>query len=382
MKLKDIQRKARTIQRGKEARSEAETWRSGQRRRRSRRPSNLRIAIWVAEFIVLLAVFEMFVLEPYLKRNDDKLRKTTSQSTVARGRDVVALGDRARMLAGMREVAQATLPPVDRLGDGSRAAQKAQEIVSVEQGLPIEVENSIGMRFRLIPRGTFVMGSPENEPGRGGGEKQHVREIHQPFYMGKHEVTQAQWDRIMETDPSRFAGGRRPVEEVTWLQCMTFARTLTAAEEAEAWSYRLPSEAQWEYACRAGTQTAFFFGSDAGELGKYDYYQGNSDRQTHPVGRLRPNAWGLHDLHGNVWEWCIDEFRAYPGADAPAADDVAVKEAWRVIRGGNWYLPARDCRAANRARLPAASHGNMLGFRLIRTIPSTADENKRNTEEP
>jgi len=237
-------------------------------------------------------------------------------------------------------------------------------MVSRQHALPVEIENSIGIRFRLIPAGTFALGSPENETGRWEGEAQHIVSVSRPFYLGTYEVTQGQWDAVMPTNPSRFRGRNRPVEEVSWYDCQRFVIALCEKEGVPVGTYRLPTEAEWEYACRAGTTTAYHFGNGSKGLGAFADYAGNNDLETNVVGRRRPNAYGLHDMHGNVWEWCQDLFRAYPGA--PPIDPL--HREWRMLRGGNWHEGALACRSANRCRLPPLSVGNILGFRVFRRI--------------
>jgi len=187
-----------------------------------------------------------------------------------------------------------------------------------------------------------------------------------PFYLRVCEVTQAQWLKLMPRNPSGFPGLDRPVEEVAWDDCQAFLAALCQQEAVAEDSYRLPLEAEWEYACRAGTLTAFCCGSNPRMLEAFADFADNNCRQTVRCGSRRANAFGLHDMHGNVWEWCQDYFKPYlPAIDEKPQPD----EEWRVIRGGNWQEPAANCRSANRARLPPLSHGNMLGFRIVRRIP-------------
>ena len=267
-------------------------------------------------------------------------------------------------LAGLREVSNAQLPSLDGLAPGSTLAQETQLSAAAALSLPVEAVNTVGMRFRLVPAGTFLQGSPEGEPNRWEGEAQHVSVIRRPFYMGKHEVTQAQWRAVMGTAPSHFRGDLRPVEEVSWYDCQHFVNALSALEGAPRGAYRLATEAEWEYACRAGTTAAYCFGEDAGRLGDFADFELNNHEMTNEVGRRWPNAYGLHDMHGNVWEWCLDRFRSYTDADDLGLAD----DQWRSLRGGNWRDPPENCRSANRCRLPPASNGNLLGLRVVREI--------------
>jgi formylglycine-generating enzyme required for sulfatase activity len=163
--------------------------------------------------------------------------------------------------------------------------------------------NSIGMEFVKIPAGEFQMGSEEHSCGN----PVHRVNIPEAFYMGKYPVTQKQWKAVMGNNPSHFKGDDRPVEYVSWYDVLGFVEKLNELEGTD--KYRLPSEAEWEYACRAGTTTRYSFGDSEAKLRKYGWYDGNSRRETHPVGKKKPNPWGLYDIHGNVWEWCQDKWR-------------------------------------------------------------------------
>jgi formylglycine-generating enzyme required for sulfatase activity len=224
--------------------------------------------------------------------------------------------------------------------------------------------NSLGMTFGRIPAGEFRMGSTD---GDGDERPVHTVRISQPFYLGIHAVTQGQWEAVMGTNPSRFTGDpNRPVEQVSWEDAQAFIGRLNAREGHTR--YRLPTEAEWEYAARAGSTAAYYFGDDSRRLGEYAWYGENAGGQTHPVGTLQPNAWGLYDMYGNVWEWVQDwygEYTAEPVTDpqGPAAGSV------RVIRGGSWDSDARNCRSAGRAPIAPGTRSDDLGFRLLRTAP-------------
>ena len=327
-------------------------------------PSRLRILIWVVELTILLAVAEHYLVRPLLRKASPELPAATTPPSPLRGPKTEPLGERARKLHGLHEVVPTFLAHLEGLAEGSRSAQQTQQMVSAKQNLPLEVENTVGMRFRLIPDGTSLMGSAVEEKKRWEGEEQHVAMIRHPFYFGKHEVTQAQWQTVMGSNPSYFHGPDRPVEEVTWYDCQKFCIALCKMENVPLNTYRLPTESEWEYACRAGTTTAYYFGDDRARLGDYAEYAGNNDHATSPVGQRLPNAYGLYNMHGNVWEWCLNLFKLYDGSDP---DDLS-KGEWRVLRGGNWHDPAENCRSANRCRLPPASHGNLLGLRVVRAI--------------
>jgi formylglycine-generating enzyme required for sulfatase activity len=225
--------------------------------------------------------------------------------------------------------------------------------------------NSIGMEFVLIPAGTFMMGSPDSDPDALDREKPaHQVTQSQAFYLGKYPVTQAQWEAVMGANPSAFKGADRPVENVSWDDVQAFMQKLNEREGVD--HYRLPTEAQWEYACRAGSSTRYYFGDDAARLDDYAWYEENSDHQTHPVGQKHPNAWGLYDMHGNVWEWVQDWYGGYtanPVTDPIGPTTGAVR---RVVRGGSWLVTARFARSAYRlGRPPPGGRVGRLGFRCL-----------------
>lgn len=329
---------------------------------KKKRPSRRRIVVWVIEVTVLLACVEQFLVRPWLARRESS--QPIPKVTVISGTPAPLLGEGAPNVPGISEYRAARLPALEGLADGSASARETQVMTSRQHSLPIEIENSVEMRFRLIPAGTFAMGSPESERGRWEGESQHVVPVSTPFYLGTFEVTQRQWGLVMPVNPSRYQEPDRPVEEVSWYDCQRFMLALCEREDVPAGTYRLPTEAEWEYACRGGTTTAYHFGASSKRLGAFADYAGNNDRETNVVGRRRPNAYGLFDMHGNVWEWCQDLFKAYPGGPPI---DPAHKE-WRMLRGGNWHQDASTCRSANRCRLPPLSKGNILGFRVFRRI--------------
>ena len=317
--------------------------------------------------VILLAFIQYFwpTLHAIFFKPATKVVVAVPRAVPAPGIPAPVIGSAARLCKGLLAVEPALAPAVTGLAEGSAAAQERQFAICRERNLPYETSNSIGLRFRLIPPGTFLMGSPVGEVGRGDGEMQHEVMIPEPFYLSVFEINQDQWMKIMHRNPSSYLGGNRPVEEVTWEECRTFVQTLCERENVTPGTYRLPLEEEWEYACRAGTTTAFCFGNDMRRLKDYADYNNNNDTSTVPCGSRKPNAYGIYDLHGNVWEWCQNYFRPYfpkPGAE-PGTD-----EDWRVIRGGNWHEPAENCRSANRARLPPLSHGNMLGFRIVRLL--------------
>jgi len=236
--------------------------------------------------------------------------------------------------------------------------------VATNNPTPVELPesaDSIGMEFKLIPAGTLTMGE---------GALAHEVTLTEPFKMGVHEVTQAQYEQVMGSNPSGFKGADNPVEQMTWDQALEFCRKLSAlpAEKAAGNVYRLPTEAQWEYACRAGTTTKFSFGDEESDLGDYAWYDDNSDDKTHPVGSKLPNAWGLYDMHGNVWEWCQDWYGDDPSGAVTDPTGPA-DGALRVIRGGSWSNAAGLCRSENRNGNYSSNlwSSHVLGFRVVRS---------------
>ena len=260
--------------------------------------------------------------------------------------------------------------PRGRHAAAARAYHEARAETERLAQLPREIENSIGMEFVLIEAGTFQMGSPATEPGRDADETLHPVTITQPFYLGKYEVTQRQWQAVMGSNPSDYSGCGRtcPVELVSWEEAQAFIATLNRREGVRI--YRLPTEAEWEYAARAGTQTAYHFGNMASELKLYAWYdKGGFIRGAgpRPVGQGRPNAWGLYDMHGNVSEWVADWYGPYAAGSVTDPRGPSTGRH-RASRGGGWSGSARYCRAANRNSNAQGLHRySTLGFRLART---------------
>jgi len=274
------------------------------------------------------------------------------------------------------------------------------------------VETNSGMAFRFIPPGTWTMGSPENEPGRGRTETPHEVSITRGFWIGETEVTRQQWNEVMETDPTHFVacGSACPVESMSWKDALEFCNAFSrkaGLEECyskrdgnlvfaglDCTGFRLPSEAEWEWAARAGTTTALYTGDltiagsgNGPELDAIAWYGGNSGVEyeggtdcsrwketqhpasscgTHTVGQKKPNPWGLYDMIGNVWEWTVDGTGSYP--QQPLVDPVAsVTSAGRVVRGCAWDSAAAACRVANRGMNTPNGRSDSIGLRLART---------------
>ena len=222
-------------------------------------------------------------------------------------------------------------------------------------------QSSAGMEFAWIPAGSFEMGSPADEAGRDDDERQHEVRISQGFWMGKYEVTQGEWDAVTGENPSHFDPcDRCPVESVSWAEVDAFIRELNATEAGSGNAYRLPTEAEWEYAARAGTTGARY-----GELGEIAWYEANSEGRTRLVGAMQANTWGLHDMLGNVWEWTADWYGEYPsGLVTDPAGPSSGSE--RVLRGGGYRAEAVELRAANRIHFGRDFRRPNIGFRLVR----------------
>ena len=241
----------------------------------------------------------------------------------------------------------------------------------------VRQKNSVGMEFAPVAPGSFQMGSPAVEKDRLETETPHTVRIGKGFWMGIHEVTQKQYAQVTGGDPAHFKGDNLPVEKVSYDDALDFCRKLSALpqERAAGRTYRLPSEAEWEYACRAGTTTPFHFGdatngTNANHDGTKPYgtsQNGPNLGKTVPVGSYPANAWGLHDMHGNVWEWCADWYGPL-AADAVTDPKGADKGAGRVLRGGSWANAGKNCRAADRYGYDPSSRTNYLGFRVVLEI--------------
>jgi len=219
---------------------------------------------------------------------------------------------------------------------------------------PLTLGNTIMEFVRILP-GEFQMGS---EGGDDDERPLHLVRITSGFELGKYEVTQAQWEAVMGSNPSHFQGGDRPVEQVSANDAQEFLRRLNARGDGRR--YRLPTEAEWEYAARAGSREARY-----GNVDDIGWYSGNSGSQTHPVGQKQPNAWGLYDMLGNVLEWCQDRYGPY-SAGAVTDPQGPRSGQYRVMRGGSWYVDARFLRAPDRFRVPPRNRNDIIGLRCVR----------------
>jgi formylglycine-generating enzyme required for sulfatase activity/predicted Ser/Thr protein kinase len=271
------------------------------------------------------------------------------------------------------------------LGGTATSPETAQAAWAKHLGREVEEMDEIApgvkMTFVLVPPGKFLMGSPAGEQDRSEDEVQHEVTITEPFYLGKYEVTQAQYEALLGQDknPSHFKGAELPVESVSWTEASEYADRLTTKRAAKL-LYRLPTEAEWEYSCRGGRSFSQPFGIGDGTAlssdqanfdGNFPYggaAKGKYLEKTTPVGSYPPNAFGLHDMHGNVWEWCADWYGAYPAGNVTNPGGLPEGSS-RVFRGGSWNNYARSCRAAKRGRLEPGARHDDLGFRLAR-VPS------------
>lgn len=238
--------------------------------------------------------------------------------------------------------------------------------------------NSVGMTFRIIPAGEFTMGSPETEPRRRTDEPQRRVTISQEFYLATTEVTQGQFQAVMKTQPWTGktyvkSGEHYAATYISWSDAAEFCKRLSNREKR---TYRLPTEAEWEYACRAGSTSAFSFGDEESKLPDYGWFGANAfnkkERFTHRTALKKPNAWGLYDMHGNNWEWCGDWYELPVAKNATNPQGPAEKTK-KVIRGGSWHGSPALCRSACRFKRDPEVRTNDLGFRVLLEREAKAD---------
>lgn len=233
----------------------------------------------------------------------------------------------------------------------------------------VDLGPGVGFELLPIPAGDFDMGSPTAEAQGRPDEQSHRVSIRKPFWLAKTETTQAVWLYVMGQNPSENPGPANPVERVSWDDCHKFLRRLNVLLPGRG--FRLPTEAEWEYACRAGSSSSWSCGEDRTQLGECAWFFANSEGKSHPVATKKPNVWGLFDMHGNVFEWCDDLYHdSYRGAPADGASWTADGPmAGRVHRGGGFGNIDRECRAAFRDRLHPALRTGSLGFRIATSAP-------------
>jgi formylglycine-generating enzyme required for sulfatase activity len=251
------------------------------------------------------------------------------------------------------------------LGAAATAGWAEPPATQPAKELTLDLGNKVTMELELIPAGKFLMGSPEPEEDRYKDEVQHQVTISKPFYMGKYPVTQEQWQAVMGANPSAFkfkGANKNPVENVSWNDCQDFVAKVNQKLHGQQAS--LPTEAQWEYACRAGTTTAYNTGDGEGALKEAGWYMGNSESKTRPVGQKKPNTWGLYDMHGNVFEWCSDWYGSYPAGEV--TDPMGPKQGGlRVLRGGCSLIFSASCRSATRIWKKPGDRDNCTGVRVV-----------------
>jgi formylglycine-generating enzyme required for sulfatase activity len=236
-------------------------------------------------------------------------------------------------------------------------APGGERIVDEAGVFEVPLPGGVSMAFVRIPPGTFMMGDADENPI-------HQVTLTRGLWLAVTQTTQAQWQAVMGKNPSYFKGDPNlPVENVSWEDSVKFIRAIASAAP-EGLEFDLPTEAEWEYACRADSTTAWSFGDDESDLGDYAWFDGNSGGKTHPVGTKLPNAWGLYDMHGNVWEWCQDRYGPYK-AD-PVRDPQGPRSGdSRALRGGSWGDDPRSTRSANRSRYGPTIHSSYVGVRPV-----------------
>jgi formylglycine-generating enzyme required for sulfatase activity len=246
------------------------------------------------------------------------------------------------------------------------ALLRQERIPPAEKEISFDLGGGVKLELVGIPAGEFLMGSPDSDKGTLDREKpQHRVRITKPFYLGKYLLTQEQWETVMGNNPSEFKKPKNPVEQVNWDDCQKFLGKLNEKCGAGRGKFQLPTEAQWEYACRAGTTTKWSFGDDVKLLGEHAWYAEPSGGKTHSVGEKKPNAWGLYDMHGNVQEWCEDWFDEGYYANSPVDDPIGpLGGSDHVSRGGNWLSPAEWSQSAFRDYDKPEYRLDHLGFRV------------------
>jgi len=265
-------------------------------------------------------------------------------------------------VARIKTVLAQITPPHDA-EEAARRQDVAAKSLGVTRETTLDLGNKVTMKLALIPAGKFMMGSPDGEQDRTKDEgPQREVTISKPFYMGIYHVTQEQYEQVMGKNPSKFKGAQNPVEMVSWDEAVEFCKKLS---QKTGKTVSLPTEAQWEYACRAGSKTRFSYGDDEdySKLGDYAWYSKNSDGKTHAVGQKKPNAWGLYDMHGNVWGWCSDWYASYENA-VTTNPTGPLHGSERAVRGGIWTCEPLVCRSAHRCGISPNSQQSSLGFRV------------------
>jgi formylglycine-generating enzyme required for sulfatase activity/tRNA A-37 threonylcarbamoyl transferase component Bud32 len=357
-----------------------------------------RFIAWAIGIVILLALLPLGLwLAGIIVRVKDKQGNVVAEVTVPDGGtgEIVRDGKivaQEKTLEGKTAKSSPTAsassptgpaPPLAVAPFDPARAKEHQAAWAKHLGVPVEYENSIGMRLVLIPPGEFMMGDDADN----GAKPAHTVRITKAFYLGKYEVTKEEWEKVMGGNPGVYAGGRNPVDMVGWYDSQAFLKKLTEREKETAGvvrgEYCLPTEAQWEYACRAGSTGQWCFGNREPQLGEYAWYKDNWDGKKHPVGQKKANAWGLYDMHGNVWEWCADWFDPGWYKVSPLSDPTGPSSGKsRVDRGGasGGGGPATSCRSACRHNDdPGDPHGGQYpygghGFRALLVLADNRRE--------
>ena len=362
--------------------------------------------------MIIYCINSLSMIQEFKNKHNEYLTSSQKAELETLKSSIIDLKSRIKVLPeDLTKVKDASYSLTESLALGSVEAQEEQKKLVKESELPLEVKTvKYGIKMRLIPSGTFMMGSPSSESGRDKDEgPQHRETIDHYFYMGVYEVTQQQWKNVMETKPANFkslmvsdpsyfknAGNNAPVEEVSRDDCQKFLDKLCDELKVPHGTYRLPTEAEWEYVCRAGTETSLYNG-EMKILGKYNgtklneiaWYGGNSgvlysggidsstwkdkefkskDSGTHEVGQKLPNAFGLYDMIGNVWEWCSNQYGYYSSKKQDEHSDATSSGAGSVFRGGSWGYEAKFCRSAFRNAIAPDFKSDNLGLRIVREI--------------
>jgi formylglycine-generating enzyme required for sulfatase activity len=306
---------------------------------------------------------------PFQKRADEYEAKASENvnAKLTKVRELIAEGGLENISSAYGIISQILITePEDAEASRSAASGLRDELVG--KAVPVNLGEGIEMEFVLIPSGQFIMGSPKSEQARDNNEGlQRTVKLTNSFWITATEVTQAQYERLMSDNSGQFLGDRNPVE-ASWNDAVSFCRMLS---EKTGYAVRLPTEAEWEYACRAGTDTRFSFGEDESELGDYAWFKENAsdanEQYAHVVAQKQPNPWGLYDIYGNMWEWCSDY---YGVNNRPSPIEIIDPKGpsegkFRVLRGGSWFSAAKDCRSASRYWLAPDSSDNIVGFRVV-----------------
>jgi formylglycine-generating enzyme required for sulfatase activity len=320
-------------------------------------------------------IHERQVVEfPKLEDLDPELRKKAEALIAQLGAE--SFKDRRKARKALKAMEPAIIPLLEsHAGDEEPEIREALPMIiklvraKLDVTIPDIKLTLMPIKLTLMPikPGTFMMGSDSGDRNEKPARKVMLTKT---FWMGKTEVTQSQYEAIMGKNPSKFQGANNPVELVSWTEAVEFCKKLTQREHKvgrlpATQEYRLPTEAEWEYCCRAGTTTKYSFGDDESKISEHAWHRENSSSKTHPAAEKKPNDWGLYDMHGNVYEWCQDWFGNYPSG-AQVDPTGPASGSYRVDRGGSWGSSARFCRSAFRGRSTPSRRYNGLGFRLVR----------------